>query len=62
MNYIFTPEESFAYYDEFFKIVQDPGYKIRIHGEYDFTLDGLKKAQTDITGRGTSGKLVVRVV
>jgi NADPH:quinone reductase len=44
-----------------FEFVAQPGYKVHVHKEYDFTAEGLQEAQKDITGRGTVGKLVVKI-
>lgn len=35
--------------------------KLRVHKEYELSADGIKQAQSDITGRSSTGKLIVRV-
>lgn len=34
---------------------------MHVHKEYPFTAEGIQEAQRDITGRGTVGKLIVRI-
>lgn len=60
-NYVTTPEERRHYSAELFDLVQSGKVKLNIHEEYEFTTQGLQKAFADIKGRGTTGKLVVKV-
>ena len=60
MNYITTPEESHHYVQELFRLLDD-GVQVIIHKIYPFTAEGVQQSQTDITGRGTVGKLLVGV-
>ncbi|KAH8110683.1 NAD-binding protein [Phellopilus nigrolimitatus] len=61
LNYIVTPEESYHYTTELYKLIENGTVKIKIHNEYPFTAEGAKQAQRDITGRSTTGKLVVKI-
>jgi NADPH:quinone reductase-like Zn-dependent oxidoreductase len=60
-NYVFTQEEYERYSDELFGLIAKGIVKIKIHEEYEFSVEGIRKAQEDITGRKTTGKLVVKV-
>jgi len=60
-NYVFTPAEALHYWTELFEFVAQPGYKVNIHKEYEFTAEGIQQTHKDITGRGTVGKLLVKV-
>jgi len=60
-NYIVTPEESAEYFGWLFELIDQGVLRFHVHEEYPFTAEGLRKAQTDITSRGTTGKLVVKV-
>ncbi|KAF8313079.1 NAD(P)-binding protein [Clavulina sp. PMI_390] len=57
-NYIVTPEESEHYSTEYFSLLKQ-GVNIQIHKEYPFSADGVRQSQIDITGRGTTGKLLI---
>ncbi|KLO09276.1 NAD(P)-binding protein [Schizopora paradoxa] len=61
INYLVTPEESHFYTTELFKLVENGTVKINVHKMYPFTAEGARQSHIDITGKGTSGKLVVRV-
>ena len=56
-----TPEELYGYTTELFSLIESGAVKINIHKEYPFTADGVKQTQRDITGRSTTGKLVIKV-
>jgi len=60
MNYIATPEELYSYSKEYLALIAD-GVKVPIHQEYPFSAEGVAQAQIDLTGRGTSGKLLVKI-
>ncbi|TIA91082.1 hypothetical protein E3P99_01279 [Wallemia hederae] len=61
MNYIATAEELDKYSSELFDLIAKGVLKIHRHGVYNFDIDSLRQAQADITSRGTTGKLVVKV-
>ena len=61
MNYIVTPEESGPYFRKLMQMIENGTVKINIHNEYPFSAEGIQQAQTDITGRSTVGKLIVKV-
>lgn len=58
MNYIVTREELVYYADMALGLVKDGKLKVRIHKVYD--LKDAAKAQDDIEGRGTTGKLLLK--
>lgn len=61
MNYIATAEKFDKYSTELFDLIERGVLKIHRHGVYNFDIESLKQAQADITSRGTTGKLVVKV-
>ena len=61
LNYIVTPEESGHYARELLGLVGNGTVKINIFKEYPFTAEGIRQTQTDITGRSTIGKLIVKI-
>ena len=62
-NYIVTPEETEYYIGELFRVLQDGTMKVKIDGIYDFTTEGGRQAQIDLTTRGgkVAGKLLIKV-
>ncbi|KZT43889.1 NAD(P)-binding protein [Sistotremastrum suecicum HHB10207 ss-3] len=60
-GYMTTPEECEYYATELWKLIESGTVKIKIFKEYPFTVEGVRTSQTDITGRGTSGKLLLKV-
>lgn len=60
-NYVTTAQEMDTFAGELFNLVSRGAFKVKIHGEYEFSAEGVQKAQEDITGRGTTGKLIVKV-
>jgi NADPH2:quinone reductase len=60
-NYVATQEELETYSAELFGLMAKGVVKIKVHEEYEFSADGIKKSQQDITSRKTTGKLVVKV-
>ncbi|KAI0336846.1 NAD-P-binding protein [Cubamyces sp. BRFM 1775] len=60
-NYIYTPEEGRRYSTELFRLIATGDLKIRIHGEYPFTAEGVQQAQKDLTGGKTVGKLIIKI-
>ncbi|CEL53413.1 NADPH2:quinone reductase [Rhizoctonia solani AG-1 IB] len=60
-NYITEPAEFHEYTVELFDLIKNGKLDFAVHSEYPFTTEGIRQTQTDITGRGTSGKLVVKI-
>jgi len=60
-TYIDNPEDSRGYSDELFSLVAKGVFHPQIHGEYPFSAVGMQQAEKDITGRGTMGKLLIKV-
>jgi NADPH2:quinone reductase len=57
-----TTQEEFEFYSkELFDLIANGVVKIAIHEEYEFSVDGIRKSQEDITSRKTTGKLVVKI-
>lgn len=61
LNYISTTDETDFYASQYWALLRDGGIKVPIHKEYPFTAEGVRQAQMDIRGRGTTGKLVVDI-
>jgi NADPH:quinone reductase len=60
-NYIVTPTESHHYTSEVFRLIQKGAFKINVHKEYAFTVEGVVDAQRDLTSGKTTGKLVIKI-
>lgn len=60
-NYVKTREERETYSKELFELVGSGKVKINVHGEYEFSTEGMRKAFDDIKSRKTTGKLVVKI-
>ncbi|KAI0078847.1 NAD-P-binding protein [Panus rudis PR-1116 ss-1] len=62
-NYIVTPEESQYYTKELFTELSSGRLKVKIHGVYPFTTEGVRQAQTDLTTPGgkVAGKLLYKI-
>ncbi|CAE7231099.1 unnamed protein product [Rhizoctonia solani] len=60
-NYLVEPSEFHEYSVELLELIKSGKLNIAIHAEYPLTTDGIRQSQVDITGRGTSGKLLVKV-
>ncbi|KAI0646415.1 NAD-P-binding protein [Trametes meyenii] len=60
-NYVFTPEEGRRYGAELFRLIGSGELKIRVHGEYPFTAEGVQRAQKDLTGGKSIGKLIIKI-
>ncbi|KAB5590502.1 NADPH-dependent quinone oxidoreductase [Ceratobasidium theobromae] len=60
-NYITEPAEFHQYSSELFELVRSGKLGVAVHGEYPLSTEGIRQTQIDITGRGTSGKLLVKV-
>jgi len=59
--YIHTPEEARMYAEQYLTLIAQGAVSFTIHGEYPFTAAGVQKAQEDISGRGTIGKLIIKI-
>ena len=57
-NYIFTREEYEKYTGELFDFIVKDGLNIKIHETYP--LAEVARAQTDLEGRKTTGKLLLK--
>ena len=60
-SYLVTPEEGSHYSKLFFDVVAKGIVKINIFHEYPFTAEGVGKAQTDLTGGKSTGKLMIKI-
>ncbi|PWN98991.1 GroES-like protein [Tilletiopsis washingtonensis] len=60
-NYVYTREETERYAAELFALLAQHKLTLRVHQEYAFSVEGVRQAQEDIAGRGTTGKLIVKV-
>lgn len=60
-NYVYTQSEFEGYSAELFNLIADGKLNLRVHGEYPFSAEGIRKSQEDITSRKTMGKLVIKV-
>ncbi|OCF38778.1 NADPH2:quinone reductase [Kwoniella heveanensis CBS 569] len=56
-----TQQEWTEYTDELTDLTRNGVTKYAVHKIYDFTEEGVRQAQVDIEGRGTSGKLLIHV-
>ncbi|WVF72401.1 hypothetical protein IAT40_007216 [Kwoniella sp. CBS 6097] len=56
-----TQEEWTEYTDELTDLSRKGVTKYAVHKVYEFSEEGVRQAQIDIEGRGTSGKLLIRV-
>ncbi|KAF8595834.1 NAD-P-binding protein [Ceratobasidium sp. AG-I] len=60
-NYLTEPAEFHHYSCELLALIKDGKLDIAVHAEYPLTTEGIRQTHTDLTGRGTSGKLVVKI-
>ncbi|KAF8738042.1 hypothetical protein RHS02_05954, partial [Rhizoctonia solani] len=60
-NYLTEPAEFHQYSSELLELIKDGKLNIAVYAEYPFTTEGIRQTQIDISGRGTSGKLLVKV-
>jgi len=60
-NYAYTPSEVLYYANALFTHLSNGTLKPHIHKEYPFTPEGVRDAQTDLTGGKTTGKLVIKI-
>ncbi|KAH7103239.1 NAD(P)-binding protein [Auriculariales sp. MPI-PUGE-AT-0066] len=55
------PSEALAYVDTLWKMMNDDLIKVHIFKEYPFSVEGLRAATADQTGRSTIGKMLIKV-
>ncbi|KAG5652070.1 hypothetical protein H0H81_006425 [Sphagnurus paluster] len=60
-NYVYTAEEAYRYGKEVFQLIGSGALKIHIFKEYPFTTEGVQQAHSDLVGRKTTGKLIIKV-
>ncbi|KAH7886250.1 hypothetical protein F5I97DRAFT_1237227 [Phlebopus sp. FC_14] len=60
-NYTYTASEVLYYSNALWDLVTKGALKAAVYKEYPFTAEGVRGAQTDLTGGKTSGKLVIKV-
>ncbi|KAE8212489.1 hypothetical protein CF327_g3867 [Tilletia walkeri] len=60
-GYVKTREETDRWSKELFDLIAAGHLKMNVHAEYPFTTEGIRQAQTDLTSRGTTGKLIVKI-
>jgi len=60
-NYVRTASEVLYYATKLFDLVSNGVLEPLIYKEYPFTTEGVREAQTDLTGGKTVGKLVIKV-
>ncbi|KAL9936469.1 hypothetical protein V8E36_004537 [Tilletia maclaganii] len=60
-GYLAIQEERDHWTKELFDLLASGAVKIHIHGEYPFTTEGVRQTQKDITSRGTTGKLLIKL-
>lgn len=60
-NYVYTASEALYYSNKLWSLVGSGALKQTVHKEYPFSAEGVKQAQTDLTGGHTVGKLVIKV-
>jgi NADPH2:quinone reductase len=57
--YLVTKEERDAYANELFELLAAGKVKVKVHGTYP--LEDVARAHSDLEGRKTAGKLVLKV-
>jgi len=60
-NYVYTPEEAAHYGQVLFGLIEHEELRIQIFDECPFTTEGVQRAQTDLTGGKTTGKVLIKV-
>ncbi|EUC53519.1 NADPH-dependent quinone oxidoreductase [Rhizoctonia solani AG-3 Rhs1AP] len=60
-NYVTDATEFHQYANELFDLIKNGKLACAVHAEYPFSTEGMRQTHLDITGRGTSGKLVVKM-
>ncbi|KZV98629.1 NAD(P)-binding protein [Exidia glandulosa HHB12029] len=61
VNSVADPVAAKRYADSLWSSITSGALKAKIHEEYPFSAEGLRKAHEDIAGRGTTGKLILKV-
>jgi NADPH2:quinone reductase len=56
-----APKDFYGYCTELFELVRSGKLHVEIYKEYPFTTKGIRQTHIDIEGRGTSGKLLVKI-
>lgn len=59
--FIARPEDFKRHADEVSQLAKDGVLKFKVHKVYPFTEEGVRQTQIDISGRGTTGKLLIHV-
>lgn len=59
--FIAKPEDFKRHAEEVSRLAKEGVLKFRVHKVYPFTEEGVRQTQIDITGRGTTGKLLIHV-
>lgn len=59
--FIARPDDFRRHADEVSRLAQQGVLKFKVHKVYPFTEEGVRQTQIDITGRGTTGKLLIHV-
>lgn len=59
--FIARPEDFKRHAEEVSKLAKDGVLKFKVHKVYPFTEEGVRQTQIDISGRGTTGKLLIHV-
>lgn len=59
--YVQTAAEFTAYATEYLSLLSSGQVRVNIHKEYPFSAEGVRQSQADITGGGTTGKLLINV-
>lgn len=60
VNTVGTQEEMDKYSAEVFDLVAKGVVKTHVHGEYSFGVEGIRQAHADLTGRNSTGKLLIK--
>ncbi|KDN43188.1 GroES-like protein [Tilletiaria anomala UBC 951] len=60
-NYVVTREELDRYSNELWELLAKSVIKLSVHKDYSFSAEGIKQSQIDITSRGTTGKLLIKI-
>lgn len=59
--FIARPEDFKRHADEVSRLAQQGVLKFKVHKVYPFSEEGVRQTQIDISGRGTTGKLLIHV-
>lgn len=61
MHSLADPIAALSYANILWAALKDGSLRVNVHKAYDFSAEGLRAAHEDIAGRGTTGKLLVKV-